>query len=354
MFYWLASVLSPHWSWLRLFRYGTVRAIGGMLTALAISLIAGRWFLNWFGKRVGSQARENTPNSHLAKHNTPTMGGLFILAATIASMLLWNNLSHPIVWLFVAALFGFGAIGFWDDYSKIKTRRGISAKLKFLLQTLVATTVVLGWYLIIEPPTELCFPFIKTIMPTMGWLIIPWAVFVIIGCSNAVNLTDGLDGLVAGPLIFSLMSYAAIAYLVSQTTLANYLVIPHTNGIELAVCAAAVVGSLLGFLWYNAYPAEVFMGDVGSLSLGAALAFIAIATRQELLLPIIGGIFVVEAASVIAQVISFRLTGKRIFRMAPLHHHFELMGWNEIKVTIRFWIVSIVLCILALLTLKIR
>jgi phospho-N-acetylmuramoyl-pentapeptide-transferase len=354
MLYHLATILEKTHPFLRLFRYISTRSISAMFTAFVASLIIGKIFIKFASKNLTSKAREFTPSTHASKDYTPTMGGLFIILSFFLSTVLWSNLLSLNVRIFSLTLVTFGLIGCADDLAKINKLKGISARLKLSLQIISATAIVCLWMFLVSPPTTICIPFFKTISPDLGLWLIPWSVFVIVGTSNAVNLTDGLDGLVAGPLISSLLSYGIIAYLAGHPALAKYLAIPMAGTSELTICAASLIGALLGFLWYNANPAQIFMGDVGSLSLGAALGFLAIASRQELLLVIIGGIFVVEALSVILQVGSFKLSGKRIFKMAPIHHHFELKGWNETKVTIRFWIISLLLSLLALLTLKIR
>jgi len=282
------------------------------------------------------------------------MGGLFIILVFFVNGILWSNLSKINVWLFILCVLGFGLIGFWDDVAKIQFNKGISAKLKFRLQLIWGSLIAVSWYFLTKPDTCLCFPFFKNFVPNVGFFIIPWAIFIIIATSNAVNLTDGLDGLAAGPLIFSFSTFAFIAYLAGHIKFASYLFIPYSASAELSILACAMIGGLIGFLWYNTYPAQIFMGDVGSLAMGAGLAFLALCSKQELLLPLVGGIFVLETGSVILQVISFKLTGKRIFLMAPIHHHFELKGWKEAKITVRFWIISMILCLISLLTLKIR
>jgi len=284
----------------------------------------------------------------------PTMGGLFIILIFVINTLLWNNLSKSEVWIFLLTLISFGTIGFIDDYAKVKKKKGIAAGLKFRLQILSSLTIMILWYIISAPNTTLCVPFFKNISPVLGWFIIPWGAFIIVSVSNAVNLADGLDGLATGPLMFNFSAFSTIAYLAGHKELSKYLFIPYANSAELTVVGATLIGALLGFLWYNTYPAQIFMGDVGSLALGSGLALMTIIARQELLLPLAGGLFLAETISVIAQVFSFKMWGKRIFKMAPIHHHFELLGWSEPKITIRFWIISIILSLLALLTLKIR
>jgi len=298
--------------------------------------------------------REETPVRHQKKNDTPTMGGLLILMVTLISTLLWNNLLKIEIWIFLACITGFGLIGFIDDWAKIRKKKGIAARYKFRSQIAFSLIISAVWYYFATPTTQLCVPFFKTFMPQLGIWLIPWGAFILVATSNAVNLTDGLDGLATGPLMFNFSAFSLIAYVAGNTILARYLFIPFAGSAELSIVAATLIGTLLGFLWYNTYPAQIFMGDVGSLALGAALGLIALISRQELLLLIAGGLFVVETASVIIQVISFKLTGKRIFKMAPIHHHFELLGWSEPKITVRFWIISIMLSLLALLTLKIR
>ena len=356
MIYHLARLLQPHYSFLNVFHYVSVRAIAALLTSLLLSLFLGNWFIKHIASQNSflSKPREWTPENHLKKNNTPTMGGLFILMACAVNTFLWNNLTKINVWLFLFCLVGFGLIGFFDDWCKLRLSKGISARAKFSLQGLAAFVLMTAWYFLASPTTELCVPFCKWVTPVLGILIIPWGMFILIGTSNAVNLTDGLDGLATGPLIASFTTFSAISYLAGHKYLAYYLHIPFTQSAEVTIIGATLVGSLLGFLWYNTYPAQIFMGDVGSLALGAGLAFIALISRQELLLVLAGGIFVIEALSVIIQVTTYRLWGKRMFRMAPIHHHFELLGWQETKITVRFWIISIILSLLTLLTLKIR
>jgi phospho-N-acetylmuramoyl-pentapeptide-transferase len=353
MFYHLSLLLTEKVSFFNVVHYVSFRMMASLLTALILSCIVGSWFIKR-AVQFRSKAREYTPETHKAKHDTPTMGGLFILLTTVVTALMWCNLTKPEVWIFLGCLIGFGAIGLWDDLSKIRLRKGIKESYKFKAQLIVGFCVALAWYWIIVPPTEICVPFFKNFSPQLGLILIPWAVFVLIGSSNAVNLTDGLDGLAIGSLIFNFGTFALICYGAGNAVFAHYLAIPFTQTSEIAILGTILVGSSLGFLWYNAYPAEVWMGDVGSLSLGSGLALMALMARQELLLPLSGGLFVAETLSVIAQVISFRYTGKRLFKMAPLHHHFELLGWPETKITTRFGIITFVLCLLALITLKLR
>lgn len=354
MIYHLAKYLQPSYSFFNLFHYVSFRAIIALLTSISLSFLFGGWFIRKLQKRFRSKPREWTPENHLKKNNIPTMGGLLILTVCIINTLLWNNLTKLNVWLFLLCISLFGLIGFIDDWSKIYSGRGISARLKFILQISFALLIMLTWYFLMSPNTSLCIPFFKNFMPVLGWFVIPWGIFILVGTSNAVNLTDGLDGLATGPLMASFATFSIIAYLAGHKFLAHYLHVPFAASSEVAIIGATLVGALLGFLWYNTYPAQVFMGDVGSLALGAGLAFMAIISRQELLLLISGGIFVLETLSVIIQVASFKLLGRRMFKMAPIHHHFELQGWEEAKITVRFWIISIILALLTLLTLKIR
>ncbi len=334
--------------------YVSVRAIGAFLSSLLFSFLIGGWFIKASQRLFRSKARPWTPDSHQAKNDTPTMGGLLIILVFLINALLWTNLLHADVWLFIATILIFGAIGFMDDYLKIKQHKGISSSLKFRLQVGSASAIAAIWYYCMAPVTTLCVPFFKNFNPDLGVFLIVWAAFVLVATSNAVNLTDGLDGLATGPLIFNFTSLAFVAYLAGHKNFAAYLYIPFTGTSELAILGAILVGCLLGFLWYNTYPAQIFMGDVGSLALGAGLALLALMARQEFLLLISGGIFVLETLSVIIQVASMKLFGTRVFRMAPIHHHFELMGWKEAKITVRFWIISIILAVIALLTLKLR
>lgn len=354
MLYHLAHFLRPYHSFFNVLHYVSVRAIGAFLCTLLVSFIFGNWFIRISQRLFRAKAREWTPETHQVKNDTPTMGGLFMIGVFLVNALLWTNLANPGVWLFIWCVVSFGAIGFFDDYLKIKHRKGISSKLKFRLQLLASSLAVGGWYWFVSPPTTLCIPFFKQFAPELWLLIIPWGMFILIGTSNAVNLTDGLDGLATGPLIVNFSCFSLICYLAGHKQFASYLYIPYAGSAEIAILAAALVGALLGFLWYNTYPAQIFMGDVGSLPLGASLGLAALMARQEILLAITGGIFVMETLSVMIQVTSYRLWGKRVFRMAPIHHHFELMGWKETKITVRFWIISIILAVLALLTLKLR
>jgi phospho-N-acetylmuramoyl-pentapeptide-transferase len=301
-----------------------------------------------------SQVRENTPERHKEKNNSPTMGGLFILGIVVFNILLWCDLSKPHSWISMFCLLGFGGIGAWDDWSKICTKKGIAASTKSMLQIVVATVVTISWLYTTHTEMSISLPFFKNIAIPLGYFFVVWAVFIIVACSNAVNLTDGLDGLAIGSLMPNFVTFALISYLAGHTKLAAYLHIPFVGTAEMAIVGSILVGASLGFLWYNAYPAQIFMGDVGALSLGAILALMALMTKQELLLIIAGGLFVFETLSVILQVLSYRWYGKRLFKMAPVHHHFELLGWQESKITVRFAIISFILCLIALITLKLR
>lgn len=354
MLYHLTQILQTQYKFFNLFHYVSVRVIGALLTSIIFMFMFGNWFIKTSKRNFKSKVREWIPETHLIKNDTPTMGGLFIIMIFALNMLLWCNLAKVQVWIFLFCLTSFGFIGFLDDWYKIKKNKGISAKLKFTLQIIAATITSVSWFFLTHPNTKLCIPFFKNLNPDIGYFLIPWAIFIIIGTSNAVNLTDGLDGLAAGPLMFNFTTFSVIAYLAGHKFFAKYLFIPATGTSELPILGATLVGALLGFLWYNTYPAQIFMGDVGSLALGASLALMALMTKQELLLPIAGGIFVLETLSVIIQVFSYKVFGKRMFKMAPIHHHYELQGWNEPKITIRFWIISIILSLLTLLTLKIR
>jgi phospho-N-acetylmuramoyl-pentapeptide-transferase len=346
-------------SWLNVFRYITFRTIVSTLSALILLMFFGTWMIQRLrAMQIGQPIREDGPPNHKNKAGTPTMGGCLILPVVILSTFLWADIANVFVWLVLFVIVCFGLIGFVDDYLKTvrKSSRGLSIKAKFGLQALVALIVAVILYQYPGFDTRLSFPFFKQVTPDLGLGYIPLAIFIIVGASNAVNLTDGLDGLAIGPIIIAFTSYVVFAYLAGHVRIANYLQIPYVAGTgELSVLCGAVVGAGLGFLWYNAFPADVFMGDVGSLPLGAVLGTVAVITKQEIVLVLVGGLFVVETLSVIFQVAYFRMTGgRRIFRMAPLHHHFELKGWPESKVTVRFWIIAIILALLSISTLKLR
>lgn len=359
MLYKLIYLLQTDYSWLNVFRYITFRTIVSALFSMVVALSLGIWAINRLrAMQIGQQIREEGPPNHKDKAGTPTMGGCLILPIIIASTLLWAELQNIYVWLLLLTILGFGTIGFIDDYLKTvrKTSQGLNKKSKFLSQVFVAAVVAVILYFYPGYDMQLNVPFFKTFVPDLGWVYIPLTVLIIVGSSNAVNLTDGLDGLAIGPIVIAFTGYLVFSYLAGHARIASYLQIPYVAGSgELAIVCGAIVGSGLGFLWYNAFPAEVFMGDVGSLPLGAALGAVAVITKQEILLILVGGLFVVETLSVIFQVAYFRITGgQRIFRMAPIHHHFELKGWPESKVTVRFWIIAIVLALMSFSTLKLR
>lgn len=354
MIYHLSFYLKHYWPFFNVVHYVSVRAVASLLTSLASFLLFGELFMDISRRFFRSKTRESTPEGHKAKDSMPTMGGVFILAVVLINTLLWCDLSRLQVWIFLVCIIGFGALGFWDDWNKIRKNKGITSGAKFNLQLLVATGVVLALVFGTSISTQAIFPFFKHCTPNLGLFFIPWAVFIIVGCSNAVNLTDGLDGLAIGSLIPNFATFSLICYLAGHYGLAQYLHIPFAGTAEIAIIGTILIGTSLGFLWYNTYPAQIFMGDVGSLALGSGLALMAIMAKQELLLPIAGGLFVLETVSVILQVLSIRYLGKRIFKMAPIHHHFELLGWPESRITTRFGIISFVLCLLTLITLKLR
>ena len=361
MLYWLFDHLAEHFTALNVFRYLTFRGICSVITALLLSLILGpKMIRKLTDRQIGQTVRTDGPQSHLQKSGTPTMGGALIILALVISTLLWADLSNHYVWVVIFVTIGFGLIGWYDDYLKIKHKdpRGIGSRNKFIGQSLVAIIASLWLYFTAESPaeTQFIFPIFKDAVFQLGfvtYLILSY--LVIVGSSNAVNLTDGLDGLAIMPTVLVAGGLAVFCYLTGNTVFSAYLGIPYIAGAgEMIIFCAAIVGSGLGFLWFNTYPAQVFMGDVGALSLGAALGVVAVIARQEIALFIMGGLFVVETLSVIIQVASFKLIGKRIFRMAPLHHHFELKGWPEPRVIVRFWIISLMLVLVGLATLKLR
>jgi phospho-N-acetylmuramoyl-pentapeptide-transferase len=346
---------------LNVIQYITFRTAAASLTALAISLLLGPWLISKLREfQIGQVIRQEGPSSHAPKAGTPTMGGLLILTASLVPTLLWADLTNVYVWIAVLSTAAFGAVGFADDYLKIvrRSHHGLRPRYKIAAQVVVALLVglTLIWlahrnlYL-----TRLIFPFFKRLIPDLGWGYVLFAIVVLVGASNAVNLTDGLDGLAIGTFAIAAAAFTALAYVTGHRVFAEYLLLVHREPTaELTIFCGSLVGASLGFLWYNSYPADIFMGDVGSLALGGALGTVAILIKQELLLPIVGGVFVLEALSVIIQVASFKLTGKRVFKMAPLHHHFELIGWSEPKVITRFLIVGIIFALFALTTLKLR
>jgi len=342
---------------LNLIRYISFRAGAASATALLIGLLLGPWFISYLRERQGrgQPIRADGPQSHLAKRGTPTMGGLLILISVSVSVLLWMNLRNPYVWACLLVTAGFGLIGFLDDYDKVKKAHhaGLSGKTRLALEFLIAG--VATWLMIRTGGTGLHVPFVKETVADLGWFYIVFGAFVIVAFGNAVNLTDGLDGLATMPVIIASIAFLLISYLVGNAKFANYLGIPHVPGADdLTILLFAIVGACLAFLWFNAPPAAVFMGDTGSLALGGALGAISVATHHEFVLAIVGGIFVVDALSVVIQVAVYKRTGKRVFLMAPIHHHFEHLGWSEPTVVIRFWIISFVLALAGLATLKLR
>jgi phospho-N-acetylmuramoyl-pentapeptide-transferase len=347
---------------LNVFRYITFRTGGAMITALVFVFLFGPWVIDHLRLKQGKgqPIRSDGPQSHLVtKKGTPTMGGLMILFGIVVSTLLWANPANAYVWIVLAVTLCFGAVGFYDDYLKVtkQTHAGFAGRTRLLIEALIAGAACYAIASLGRGPlaTSLTFPFFKELVIPLGWFFVVFGAFIIVGAGNAVNLTDGLDGLAIVPVIIAALSFGFISYLVGNTVFADYLNIHYVAGTgELAVLCGAVIGSGLGFLWFNAPPASIFMGDTGSLALGGMIGTIAVATKHEIVLAVIGGLFVLEAVSVIVQVLSFKLTGKRVFRMAPIHHHFEQLGWTEPQIVIRFWIVSVVLALAGLSTLKLR
>lgn len=359
MLYHLLYSFSDTFSVLNVIRYLTFRSMLAFVVSFAVVLIFQPRFIRWVKARaIGQPIRQDGPQSHYAKQGTPTMGGVVVVFSVLLSTFLFADLTNTYVWTVMGLTLSYAALGFVDDFRKIqgKNSKGVRAKTKLFWQVAIAAVAVL--VLIFFSPnfsTEVSLPFFKNAQIELGYWFIPFAVFVIVGCSNAVNLTDGLDGLVIGPIMTVALAYGVFAYVAGNAEAARYLQIPHLRSCgDLSVFAAAIIAGGLGFLWFNAFPAQVFMGDVGSLALGGALGILSIATKQELVLVVAGGVFVLEALSVIAQVASFKLTGKRVFRMAPLHHHFELAGVAEPKIIVRCWIISIVLAVISIATLKLR
>ena len=358
MLYHLLLHLAPKLSVLNVVRYITFRSMVALLSALFISFLISPWFIRQLKlKQLGQVVRDDGPQSHLSKKGTPTMGGGLIILAVFIPCLLWIDWTNHLMWCALVIFAGYGLIGFLDDFRKItkKNSKGVPGKIKLLWQIFIAGIVCSFHYFYSKEAGIVTIPFVKEFNLALGPFYVPFATFIIVGASNAVNLTDGLDGLAIGPVMIAASCFAILSYVSGHALIAEYLQFPFVPGAgELAIFASSLVGAGLGFLWYNTYPAQVFMGDVGSLPLGGALGALAVFAKHELLLALIGGIFVMEALSVMTQVASFKMTGKRVFRMAPLHHHFELMGWPEPKVIVRFWIIAIVLALLGLLSLKIR
>jgi len=360
--YWLLVPLRNEWFFFNIFRYITVRTALAGITALFLSLLLGPMLIRLLKKnQIGQEIRADGPQSHLAKKGTPSMGGLLILGATLIPTLLWGNLGNSYVWLGMGTMFFFGLVGFLDDYLKFKKRRslGLIVRNKFVLQFILAAVfalIIMALGFSGEFKLQIFLPFVKNWVPYLGWLYVPWIMLILVGSSNAVNLADGLDGLAIGLTLISATALTALTYIAGHKIFSGYLGIAQVpQAAELTVFAGALTGACLGFLWFNSHPAQVFMGDVGALSLGATLAAIAILIKQELLLFTVAGVFILEALSVVLQVGYFKLSGgKRIFKMAPLHHHFELLGWPEEKVVIRFWILGIIFALFSLATVKLR
>jgi phospho-N-acetylmuramoyl-pentapeptide-transferase len=360
MLLWLAEYLTQYHSGFNVFQYITLRTILGALTALFMALLVGPALIRYLGKyQIGQAVRDDGPETHLVKAGTPTMGGLLILVAISVSTLCWADLDNRFVWVVFMVTLTFGAIGLVDDYRKVVRRdaRGLPPRWKYLWQSLagIAAAVYLYETALTPAETQLIVPFFKSVNIELGWMFVVLAYFVVVGSSNAVNLTDGLDGLAILPTVMVAGALAIFAYAAGNVRFSDYLGIPYVPGVgEVCIICGAIVGSGLGFLWFNTYPAQVFMGDIGALALGAALGTIAVLVRQELAFFIMAGVFVIETFSVILQVASFKLTGRRIFHMAPLHHHYELKGWPEPRVIVRFWIITFILVLVGLSSLKIR
>lgn len=360
MLIWLTEYLAQYHSGFNVFQYITLRIILGVLTALFISLFVGPSLIKRLTiHQIGQSVRSDGPSTHLEKSGTPTMGGLLIIISIVVSTLCWADLGSRFIWVVLLVTVLFAGVGWMDDYKKVVNRdpNGLAARYKYLFQSIIGLGAAIFLYMTANVPaeTQLILPFIKTVSINLGVLYIILAYFVIVGSSNAVNLTDGLDGLAIMPTVLVAGALAIFAYATGHVRFSGYLGIPYIPGVgEVAIICGAIVGSGLGFLWFNTYPAQVFMGDIGALALGAALGVIAVLVRQELVLFIMGGIFVMETLSVILQVASYKLTGRRIFHMAPLHHHYELKGWPEPRVIVRFWIITVILVLIGLASLKIR
>ena len=361
MFYWLVE-LSDTISVLNVFRYITFRAVGATVTALVFVFLFGPVIINKLRLRQGKgqPIRPDGPQSHLvSKTGTPTMGGLMILSGLVVSTVLWANPANPYVWVVLGVTLGFGSIGFYDDYLKVtkQSHAGFAGRTRLAIEFIIAGIACYEIAVLGRAPmsTSVAFPFFKDVLLDLGWFFVAFAAFIVVGAGNAVNLTDGLDGLAIVPVMIAAGSFGAISWAIGNAVFAEYLQVNFVSGAgELAVLCGAILGAGLGFLWFNAPPASIFMGDTGSLALGGLLGTVAVVTKHEIVLGIIGGLFVLEAVSVIVQVVSFKLTGKRVFRMAPIHHHFEQLGWTEPQIVIRFWIISVVLALAGLSTLKLR
>jgi phospho-N-acetylmuramoyl-pentapeptide-transferase len=361
MFYWLVE-LSDTISVLNVFRYITFRAVGATVTALVFVFLFGPVIINKLRLRQGKgqPIRPDGPQSHLvSKSGTPTMGGLMILSGLVVSTVLWANPANPYVWVVLGVTLGFGSIGFYDDYLKVtkQSHAGFAGRTRLAIEFIIAGIACYEIAVLGRAPmsTSVAFPFFKDVLLDLGWFFVAFAAFIVVGAGNAVNLTDGLDGLAIGPVMIAAASFGLISWAIGNAVFAEYLQVNFVSGAgELAVLCGAILGAGLGFLWFNAPPASIFMGDTGSLALGGLLGTVAVVTKHEIVLGIIGGLFVLEAVSVIVQVVSYKLTGKRVFKMAPIHHHFEQLGWTEPQIVIRFWIISVVLALAGLSTLKLR
>jgi phospho-N-acetylmuramoyl-pentapeptide-transferase len=357
MLYHLLYPLASEFGVFNVVRYITFRTAAATLTAMFISFLVGPKLIEMLSRlKAGQPIREIGPDHH-SKAGTPTMGGLLILFSVLVSVLLWSSLDNRFVWIVLGLMVGYGFLGFLDDYRKVRQQHsaGISARFKMLCQIALALGVALAIYTDPSFDRELAVPFFKDFTPHLGWWYVPLATFVIVGASNGVNLTDGLDGLAIGPVMIAIAIFGLFSYVAGHAVMAEYLAVKSVPGAgQLAILCGAIVGGSLGFLWFNAWPAQLFMGDVGALALGGVLGAIAVVIRQEVLLAVVGGVFVVETLSVVIQVVSFKLTGKRVFLMTPIHHHFEKLGWPEQKIVIRFWIVSVILGLVAISSLKLR
>ncbi len=361
MLYYLLYPLKKYFIGFNLFRYITFRAAYAIITALILSFIIGPKIIRWAKrKKLGEVIRDDGPKHHESKAGTPSMGGLMIIFSTVVSVLLWGKLENIYLILFLITIFFYGLLGFLDDYIKIvkKNKKGLHAKVKLWGQIIISAVVMVILFLFFENHsllTELYVPFFKKAVLDMGWIYFVFGILIMVGSSNAVNLTDGLDGLAIGSSLLVLAAFTIIAYLSGHIKIAEYLMIPYIKDVgEVTIFGAALIGAALGFLWYNAHPADIFMGDTGALSIGGTIGLFSIVLKKELLLLILGGVFVIEALSVIIQVVSFKLTGKRVFKMAPIHHHYELKGVPESKIIIRVWIIGLILALIGLTTLKIR
>lgn len=361
MLYNLLYPLANQFFIFNLFKYLTFRTGGAMMTAMIVSFAIGPAVIRWLKSRQkdGQPIRSDGPETHFKKKGTPTMGGLMVIFSVTISTLLWVDIANPYMWIVLGVFVGYGLIGFVDDYAKLtrSSHRGIPGKWRLVLEATIALVAVLATMVLTTGAlgSSLAFPFFKNLLVDLGWFFVPFGIFVVVGAANAVNITDGLDGLAIGPIMITAGCFGIISYLVGNAVFAEYLQLNFIKDSgELGVFCGALVGAGLGFLWFNAPPAQVFMGDTGSLSMGGALGAIALVTKHEIVLAIIGGLFVIETLSVIIQVISFKMTGKRVFKMAPLHHHFEKIGWPETQVVMRFWIVSIIMALIGLSSLKLR